>query len=161
MLTAERLRELLIYSPETGVFVWRAHRRCIVPGTIAGGIDKDGYWRIKIDQRYYTAARLAWLYMTGELPPETVDHKNCDSIDNRWENLRLADPAQQAANRRVCKNNRTGFKGVIPLADGGFMARIARRGVRRYLGTFANPEDANAAYARAAEKLDGEFARAA
>jgi hypothetical protein len=45
-LTAERLRELLDYDPETGVFRWKMNRR---RGKVAGTLRPDGYRQIGID----------------------------------------------------------------------------------------------------------------
>jgi len=113
-LTAERLREVLRYEPETGVFVWRVRAaRRIHVGAVAGNISpSSGYRFIGVDCRLYGAHRLAWLYMTGEWPKHQVDHVNMDCADNRWANLRDATCSQNTANSCVRINNKSGFKGV-------------------------------------------------
>jgi hypothetical protein len=74
-LTAERLRELLTYDPETGLFVWRVNRRGNPrAGDVAGSYDGQGYLRKSIDDRDYRAHSLAWLHTKGEWPPIGIDH---------------------------------------------------------------------------------------
>ncbi|MBX3579886.1 MAG: HNH endonuclease [Rhizobiaceae bacterium] len=159
-LTAERLRELLSYDPTTGVFVWRVRRGPIAAGSVAGTPDGIGYIQIRIDRKHYRAQRLAWLYVTGEMPPHQVDHVNGERSDNRWANLRKATNAQNSANQRLKRCNTSGFKGVCWHAGGrAWMARIRANGKSHYLGLFGSREAAHAAYVAAADKLHGEFAR--
>src|SRR4029434_9631151 len=103
MLTAERLREVLTYDPESGLFLWNiTTSNRVRAGDIAGNTENHyGYRRIGIDGKLYRGARLAWLYMKGEWPPGRVDHKNRNRIDDRWENLRLCTHAQNVANTGV------------------------------------------------------------
>ena len=79
-LTQERLKELLHYDPETGVFKWKQERRggefysvvLVKVGDIAGSLrsGERGYrhWKIGVDGENYRAHRLAWFYMKGEWP---------------------------------------------------------------------------------------------
>lgn len=115
MLTQERLKEIIKYSPETGEFVYLAHRKGgsgIKAGDVAGDLCMYGYRRIGIDGKRYRACRLAWLYMTGEWPEKHVDHKNGIRSDDRWENLRSASVRENAFNRGVSDRNSVGIKGV-------------------------------------------------
>lgn len=165
MLTAARLRELLSYDPETGVFRWRVYRaRNARAGDVAGRIIKaapdkgGGYRSIGIDGSEYLAQRLAWLHMTGEWPPAQVDHENRNRDDNAWRNLRDATRSQNQANRPAQANNTSGFKGVaFHKGAGRWRATLGKR----HLGLFDSPEQAHAAYAEAARGAFGEFARAA
>jgi hypothetical protein len=72
-ITAERLRELLHYNPETGIFTWRVKRRGPVKaGDVAGRIHADyGYVIIGLDGREYRANRLAFLCMEGKFPEQS------------------------------------------------------------------------------------------
>jgi HNH endonuclease len=162
-LTAERLRELLHYDPETGVFIRRVavgrHGRCRA-GTVAGrGVGE--YRGIGIERKTYTAHRLAWLWVTGKWPECQIDHINCDPADNRWCNLREATQSQNQANRRVRQaNNTSGFNGVRRYKGSkGWHARIRIEGEEKYLGCFNYIGLAMFVYNFTAWHLNGEFAR--
>lgn len=161
MLTAERLRELLKYDPETGLFTWIAFRGSRAPaGGVAGTKHHSGYLQVKIDGRLYLSHRLAWLYMTGEWPAHQVDHDERDGGDNAWAGLRGASSSQNSANRAVQSNNKLGIKGVN-VHRGMFRAGIQVDGKYKHLGYFQTVAEASAAYAVAAKKYFGEFARSA
>ena len=162
-ITAQRLRGILHYDPETGVLRWRHSRGGWVrEGQEAGSIEVQGYRQIKINRRSYKAHRLAWLYMTGEWPPHEIDHDNLDRSDNRWKNLRDATNSQNGANRRAQANNTSGFKGVSwHKASGKWRATIGIGKLHRHIGLFDDPVAASVAYANAAEQHFGNFARVA
>lgn len=151
MLTVERLRSLLRYNPRTGVFVWVArsspHSLNIVIGTQAGAPTKDGnYGRIMVDGvRYYTHV-LAWLYMTGDVPTDEVDHRDRTRSNNRWSNLRAATRKQNTENRDV--------EGVDWMPRlGKWRARIFHNGHSRYLGVFKSIKLARAARRKAVREF--------
>lgn len=160
-LTAERVRELLDYEPDTGLLRWRPRlsNRGFKPGAPAGyfGFGNEGV-RVRVEGRQYHAHRIAWLWMTGEWPSMKIDHANCNSKDNRWENLRLATCAQNSANRRPYGSNP--LKGAY--AKGSrWDARITINKKPLWLGAFDTPAEAHAAYMAKAFEAFGEFARAA
>jgi hypothetical protein len=154
-LTAERLRELLIYDPETGVFTWRQKTGCKgYVGKVAGCIAKsEGRVSVGIEGRRYRAHRLAWLYVYGEWPSE-VDHINGDGLDNRLSNLRLATRSDQGANTKRRRDNSSGIKGVVWHPQ----SRKWRVQIKRDVGLFATKEAAARAYIEAAAQRFGEFA---
>jgi hypothetical protein len=154
-LTAERLRELLDYNPETGVFTWRINRRGargLKAGARAGNVRPDGYRCIRIDGTSHLAHRLAFLWVTGELPLTGVDHKNRTPGDDRFLNLRPANQSENLANRRQNKG-RNLPKGVYRKGS-GFRAVIGGR----HLGSYHTEEAAYDAYTNAAHAAWGEFA---
>lgn len=156
-LTQARLKELLHYDPETGIFTRKSGFGGRKKGTEAGTLSK-GYVNICVDGRGYTAGKLAFLYMTGSLPRSLVDHKDLNRQNNAWENLREATQSQNGWNSPRSKNNTTGFKGVWRKRD-KFAAEIMSNRKRVRLGSFATAEEAHAAYCAAANELHGEFAR--
>lgn len=161
ILTQARLKELLDYSPEDGVFTWRAVRGGAA-GRRAGATDARGYRIIRVDYKLYRSCRLAWLHVTGGWPPSQVDHINMVRDDDSWANLRLATNSQNGMNKRARRGTISGLKGVSwNSRSGKWVALISADGVRKWLGTFADPQDAHRAYCDAAEKLHGDYRRAA
>src|SRR5262245_14923519 len=84
--SAERVRQLLKYSPETGELRWRVSRRGRGArlGRDAGAGHAKGYRRVSVDGRDYLVHRVIWLWMTGEWPAAQIDHRNGVRDDNRW-----------------------------------------------------------------------------
>lgn len=159
-ISADRLRDILSYESETGLFHWRrawGRRRMGVP---AGCFDKrGGYIVIGIDRVVYQAHRLAWLYVHGEMPDGLIDHRNGDGTDNRLSNLRSCSQAQNLQNRGRQKNNTSGFKGVVFHPQSGkWRARIKSNGKHYSLGLYGTKEEAHAAYLAGATRLHGDFA---
>ncbi len=108
-LTQKRLKELLHYSPDTGVFTWLVTRgRYTKTGSVAGGWNGTGYRIISIDGKRYLAHRLAFMYIKGSFPKDQTDHINKVRHDNKWSNLRESTQRQNHENRR--NNNK--FIGV-------------------------------------------------
>jgi len=163
-LTQEQLKAALHYDPETGKFRWLERKKGRQvnkePGVVQGNGCGGFYRNITIDYSRYQAHNLAWLYMTGRWPEKEIDHRNCDGLDNRWDNLRPASPDMNIANTRLRSNNSSGFKGVHWHKKAGkWQARITIRGRTKHLGLFACPKAAHAAYLRAAKQQWGDFAR--
>lgn len=89
-----------------------------------------------------------------------VDHRDGNGLDCRRENIRPATPSQNSCNRKRRSDNKSGFKGVYWHSSiDKWVAEIAVSGRKQRLGCFVNKLDAAAAYAAAAVRLHGEFAR--
>lgn len=98
-ITAEYLRTILAYEPETGNWYWLQSRGRVMEGQRAGSYSALGYLYIKINGQSHIAARLAWLYMTGAWPEDEIDHIDRNSSNDIWENLREADRTDNTRNR--------------------------------------------------------------
>jgi hypothetical protein len=164
-ISADILKQLLHYDPETGVFTriaalnWKGE--LIAPRSPATGsvIGRGGYATIAVGGRgkRFLAHRLAWLYVHGAWPTGEIDHINGDKMDNRFANLRDGSHALNCQNqRRPQSSNKVGLLGVSPQGE-KFAAFITVRGHSRRLGSFDTPEQAHDAYLDAKRELH-EFA---
>jgi len=88
MLNQKKAKEMLDYCKETGKLFWSNSMRKQVRGKCLG-IEKNGYYVAKIDNKKYLGHRLVWLIHYGSFPADTIDHINGDRLDNRIENLRV------------------------------------------------------------------------
>lgn len=160
MITQSRLKELLSYNSDTGLFTWLVDRNSgAYAGDIAGTMMNKGYIHIKIDGKLYLAHRLAWLYIHGYMPPQ-IDHIDGCRDNNKLANLRAATNALNVRNAAIRKDNNSGFKGVgFHEQTGKWRARIRINGVRKSLGLYHTPEEAHEAYCDAADLYHGEFAK--
>lgn len=94
----------ITYQPDTGVFTNNE-------GKVLGTVRSDGYLVIWFEKRLWRANRLAWFFMTGE-EPECVDHKDRNTLNNAFDNLRAANKSENACNSKLPSNNSSGCKGV-------------------------------------------------
>lgn len=152
ILTAQRLRELHAYNPDTGVFTRLQSRGGYLAGAESGTTNTIGYRVIRIDKVDYYAHRLAFLFMTGEIPA-IVDHINGNRSDNRFINLRPSSKKLNAQNiRGATSRNGLGILGAYIGQNGRFASRIRIDGRNKFLGEFATPELAHKAYLEAKRK---------
>lgn len=163
LVNRERLLAVFDYDPGAGALTWRVRlsNRTKV-GAIAGTINKHGYVRVSVDGVQTYAHEIIWKMVHGDYDQMDIDHINLNRSDNRLANLRLVTRGENNLNKPVRSDNRTGIKGVsFDECRRLFCARIRRDGKVFYLGRFASSEDARRAYANAAARLHGEFARLA
>ena len=153
MITQEEAHNLFEYDPVTGSLRYRSN------GKIAGS-SQNGYRRVKIKGKKYLVHRIIWLMVYGEWPSNHLDHRDCNRSNNRLENLRLANPHLNKANEPVRIDNLLQRKGVtFHRQTRKYQARIFVNGKSISLGLHHTIDDAAAAYAEAARKHFGEFAR--
>lgn len=159
--SAQELRDVIYYDPNTGIFRWTKTRGRAHKGKTAGCKDTRGYLMLRVFGSAYLVHRLAWFYMTGRWPVDQIDHIDRDRTNNRFENLREATNSQNKINCGLQSNNASGFKGVSWRRQcNRWGAQIGAHGKLHYLGLFDSAEEAAEAYVRAAKRFHGEFAEA-
>lgn len=141
MLTQERLKELLHYDEETGVFTRKATLGRYLVGSVSGAKQNKGYIQITVDGSNFLAHRLAWLYVYGNFPINQIDHINRIKTDNRIKNLRDVDASTNHHNVGLRSHNSSGITGVVwDTRSNKWIAQIIYRTKRYYIGSFDNPE---------------------
>lgn len=137
MLSAEEVRELLSYDPNTGQLTWKQDMNSRVKaGDIAGHKDSQGYVVIGIKRSLYKAHRLAWVIQTGMWPVGQIDHEDHIRCNNKWSNLFDVSQRANTLNRKISVRNTSASTGVYKTPAGNWIARICvNRGIIN-LGTF-------------------------
>lgn len=143
VLTQKRLKEVLHYNPETGIFTNLINRSSnAVKGMRAGTENNNGYREIYIDNKKYKEHRLAFLYMKNYFP-KYVDHINHKTTDNKWSNLRKSTLSENQKNSSLNKNNTSGHIGIYWNKKANkWHAQLKSNNETIYLGLFRNKEDA-------------------
>jgi hypothetical protein len=140
MLTQKRLKEVLRYDSDSGLFFWTKDMGSRAKiGEQAGSPRKNGYLSIMVDKKSHYCHRLAWLYIYGEFPDGEVDHINHNKSDNRLCNLRAVLHCQNGKNTKLPTDNKSGVVGVIlDKANNKWMAYINSEGKRKHLGRYSD-----------------------
>jgi hypothetical protein len=135
--------------PKLSGYMWQASK-------------KNNAWYAKRD--VLVDGKTSALYMHRailDVPPGfEVDHRDGDGLNNQRDNLRQATHRQNLHNSRPF--DASGFKGVTwHKGAHKWMAQIKPQagGPNKYLGCFADPEEAARVYDAVALELRGEFAR--
>jgi len=143
----DRLRDILDYTPETGVFTWKVKvSDKINIGQRAGSNAAKGYRQLKVAGVVYNEHRLAWFYVYGSWPEKDIDHINQIKNDNRIENLRDVPKSINSLNKYNPNTNSTiGYRGVR-WDKNKYTATVRYKGVSYPLGRFNDAEEASKAY---------------
>jgi hypothetical protein len=89
-----------------------------------------------------------------------VDHKDCNGLNNRRQNLRVVTASQNKRNTRTPKHNTSGHKGVtLHVQTGKWHAQIQIGGKHISLGLHETKSDAYTAYCKASSAHHGEYGR--
>ena len=91
---------------------------------------------------------------------QLVDHINGNRLDNRMENLRLVNRAQNNMNKGLRSDNTSGHTGVSwDKLKGKWVVQIQVDGKNKHIGRYASKKDAINARIKAEEKYFGEYRR--
>lgn len=144
-MTQNKIKELFEYRDGKLYWVVSLYRQpCI--GKIAGTKNGNGYMQVRVNGKIVLQHRVIFLYHHGYLP-KFIDHIDHDRTNNRIENLRPATPRENQSNRRVGKNNTSGFTGVSwDRINKKFEATSRLNGKKINLGRYATAKEASEVY---------------
>ena len=143
IISHDRLKDVINYSPNTGDIIATASRGRVKQGDVLGSLDKGGYVVLRIDNREYKGHRIAWFYTHGEWPNGQMDHINHIKNDNRLKNIRVVSDAENKKNLALSKDNTSGITGVYWFKPAKlWKAQINVNGKGKVLGYFKNRLDA-------------------
>lgn len=87
-----------------------------------------------------------WALTYGYYPPKSVDHRDGNGLNNEPTNLKLANHSQNMHNKRMYRNNKSGYVGVKQHPDGiKWIAFGTHNGQKKTIGSFSNIADAASA----------------
>lgn len=85
-LTQERLKEVVEYHPDRGVFTRKTSFGKLKVGDITGGVS-SGNKVVRVLNKPYQANRLAFFYMNGAWPKRQLTYKDGDRLNLMWGNI--------------------------------------------------------------------------
>ncbi len=165
------LDECFLYEPLTGKLFWRnrprKHFRTTATFKMWNGrwaskeafhTGKRGYRTGSLDSSYCAAHRVIYKIMLRKEPPPVLDHRDRNTGNNRWKNIRPATKPQNGVNRAVLAANACGHTGVHKHKNKNrWVAQLGVLRGKRYLGIFDSKEKAARVRNAAAKKHYGEF----
>lgn len=175
-LCQKELCEMLGYCPATGILTWKPRpmkdfrsykawvtRNSRMEGKEAGSKQYDPKSKLPRSigvfvNGYVRKASHVVLAMHGVIVEsgQVVDHINGNPFDNRLENLRVCEQAQNTRNRKIPSTNRSGYMGVSFDSNVGKWSSSA---AAKRIGYFQCPTSAAIAYDKWVIKNFGAFAR--
>ena len=138
------IEDALDYNPETGDLTWKVDRGSRArKGAVAGCPQSQGYRQVKLGGKTYRSHRVAFYIMEGRRPTEQIDHINGVRDDNRWCNLREAEPQENMRNAKQRTDNTSGVTGVAwHTWSQKWRARIKVDSTSKHIGVYEDWFDA-------------------
>lgn len=174
-ITAEYARQILNYEPADGILTWKVRTPDMFAATddrspewlcrkwnstwagkSAGGL-RNGYLRVRIGGKKYTASNVIWLMAHCRWPSHQIDHSDGARSRDKFDNLREATNAENCQNRKKRITNTSGYTGVSwDKKSLKWRVELAVKGRRMHLGFFEDKEKARKTYL-AAKNLHHSF----
>ena len=147
-LTVNYKNKAYLVKVNNSTFEWASQFRWIL---------NKGYVYLNIFGLDDQERRLHRLIMKTKRGQE-VDHIDGDPLNNLISNLRIVTRAQNQQNRKLHKNNTSGFKGVVKTPF-GWRAQLRINGKLKYFGHYTTKEVAALAYNEASKNHFGQYGR--
>lgn len=124
------------------------------------------YYRITISEngksKHFLAHRLVWEATHGKIPKGMcIDHIDGNGLNNSLDNLRILTYSQNAMNKGINKNNKSGYKGVRYIKEfDNYMVQVGSRTTKVHTKRgFKTAKEAALHYNKIATEMFGEYAR--
>lgn len=155
-MLVDRFREVFEYRD--GMLFHRRNVGGRADGSRAGNVDSNGYWQVSVDGKRHQEHRVVFAIHHSRLPPQ-VDHIDGNKLNNRIENLREANNAQNHWNTGLRATNTSGVKGVCFHKQSGKWQALCRfKGKQHCLGLFDSVADAGRVLSMFRSEHHGQFA---
>jgi len=158
MTIEEHIKEMLTYKD--GKLYWknRVGFQAYLNGKEAGGYDKNGYIRLRVNETLMFSHRVIYFLHYGCWPRQ-IDHKNRIKDDNRIENLRACTASENRTNVANKINESIYGRNVSKKSNTGkYRVRLTKFGKEIHIGEFEDLEFAQLVASEAREKYYGEWA---
>ena len=119
--------------------------------------DKKGRSQMNYD---YNTVKMHHLIMGFPIGDMEIDHIDCNKSNNCKNNLRIVTKSQNAWNKKISRNNVSGYKCIhFHTPSNRWRVIIGKNNKKHYIGQYTDIEDARIAYLNAVSELHGKFAR--
>lgn len=150
----ELLWELFSYNPLTGELIRIKRQGPRGPVGQVVGVTNRCYLSVGIKGKQYFLHRVIYKWVTGEDPPESVDHRDRNTLNNTWINLRAVSWSLQRRNQQDREKTNGLPKGVTWFKHKQcYLAKIKHKGKVKHLGFCDTPEEAKVLYDKARTEL--------
>lgn len=121
------------------------------------------YWRISYGQHKFFAHRVVYFLVSGIDPiGYEIEHRDGNSLNNNFDNLRLTERSLNAHNSKIRRNNTSGIVGVTKKQTKGrivYVAQLVNQGKLVFKSTFKCKLEAALAYNKAVStNIPAEYA---
>jgi hypothetical protein len=163
MVPAFHLRKLFSYNPDTGTIVRAVSAGRCSAGETVFALDRD-YLHVRVtwDGRKHKIYGhvLAWVLYYGTYPSRKIAHLNDNCADNRLKNLAERGDHHHARHSRMKSNNTSGAKGISwDCRRQLWKVEITVDYKNKFVGRFADKDQALAAYIAASQEHHGDEGR--
>jgi hypothetical protein len=158
IITQEYLHKIFDYKDGNLYNKIKRNSRCKINSQVGCCFNKFGYKRVMILSKRYLYHHIIYFYHYGYLP-KMIDHIDGNPKNNAIENLREANATENQYNRKINKNNTSGYKNVYlhkPTNQWKVLIRI--NGKQKFFGLYNDIDYAKFVADAMRHKHHGNFA---